>query len=73
MLLATEAEYITIIEEIEEATWLKGLIVELRVSQGVTTVFLDSQSAIHLTKNDAIALRPSMSASSVITSDILLL
>jgi len=38
---------------VKEGTWLKGLIVELGVPQGVTTVFSDSQSAIHVTKDDA--------------------
>ena len=36
-----------------EATWLRGLVAELGVPHGTTVVFSDSQSAIHLTKNDA--------------------
>ena len=52
-LSTTEAKYITPTEGVKEATWLRGLITELGVSQGVITVFSDSQSAIHLTKNDA--------------------
>lgn len=32
---------------------MRGLITELGVSQGVTIVFSDIQSAINLTKNDA--------------------
>jgi len=32
---------------------LKGLLIEIGVSQGIAIVFSDGQSAIHLTKNDA--------------------
>ena len=52
-LSAIEVEYIAATEVVKEVTWLRGLITELGVSQAVTTVFSDSQSAIHLTKNDA--------------------
>jgi len=38
---------------VKEATWLRGLVAELGLPQGTTFVFSDSQSAIHLTKNDA--------------------
>ena len=37
----------------KKATWLRGLITELGISQGVTIAFLDIQSAIHLPKDDA--------------------
>ena len=37
----------------KEATWLRGLVTELGAPQTTTVVFSDSQSAIHLTKNDA--------------------
>ena len=37
----------------KEATWLRGLVTELGVPQATIVVFCDSQSAIHLTKNDA--------------------
>ena len=37
----------------KKATWLRGLILELAVPRDTTVVFSDSQSAIHLTKNDA--------------------
>ena len=37
----------------KEATWLRGLVTELGVPQATTMVFFDSQSATHLTKNDA--------------------
>lgn len=36
----------------KEATWLRGLVTELGVPQAITVVYSDSQSAIHLTKND---------------------
>jgi len=37
----------------KEATWLKGLIIELGVPRNATAMLLDSQSVIHPTKNDA--------------------
>ena len=37
-------------EAVKEAIWLRGLVEDLSLHQGVTTVFCDSQSAIHLTK-----------------------
>jgi len=48
-----EAEYVATTKGMKEATWLRGLVTELRVPQVSTVVFSDSQSAIHLTKNDA--------------------
>nr|GMC53250.1 Retrovirus-related Pol polyprotein from transposon TNT 1-94 [Ipomoea batatas] len=51
-LSTTEAEYIATTKGVKEATWLRGLVMELGVSQGHTVTFSDSQSAIHLTKND---------------------
>ena len=38
-------------EAIKEALWLKNLFGELSLHQGVTTIYCDSQSTIHLTKN----------------------
>lgn len=52
-LSTTEAEYVAATEGIKEATWLRGLVMDLGIPQGVTVVFSDSQSAIFLTKNDA--------------------
>lgn len=51
-LSTTEAEYISATEGVKEAIWLRGLVNELGLTQGVLTVFCDSQSAIHLTKNN---------------------
>ncbi|PHU18081.1 hypothetical protein BC332_13776 [Capsicum chinense] len=51
-LSTTEAEYVTTTKGVKEATWLRGLILELGVSQDTTVVFSDSQSVIYLTKND---------------------
>ena len=51
-LSTTEAEYISAIEGVKEAIWLRGLVNELGLTQKVLTVFCDSQSAIHLTKNN---------------------
>ena len=50
-LSTTEAEYMAATEAAKEAIWLKSLVGDLGVKQGVVTVFCDSQSAIHLTKN----------------------
>jgi len=36
---------------VKEAIWLRGLGSDLGLIQDVTVVFCDSQSAIHLTKN----------------------
>jgi hypothetical protein len=50
-LSTTEAEYMAIAEAVKEALWMRGILCELGIAQGVTSVFCDSQSAIHLTKN----------------------
>ena len=50
-LSTTEAEYMAITEAIKEAIWLQGLLDDLGVGQKQVTVFCDSQSAIHLAKN----------------------
>ena len=50
-LSTTEAEYISATEGVKEALWIRGLVNELGLTQDVLTVFCDSQSAIHLTKN----------------------
>lgn len=52
-LSTTEAEYIAVLEAIKEAIWLKGLTSELLGSIVHTTLMCDSQSAIHLSKNQA--------------------
>jgi hypothetical protein len=46
-----EAEYMAAVETVKEAIWLKGLVSDLDLQQDETVVFCDSQSAIHLTKN----------------------
>ncbi|XP_019435951.1 PREDICTED: uncharacterized protein LOC109342419, partial [Lupinus angustifolius] len=50
-LSTTEAEYIAVTEAVKEAIWEKGLIEELGIQLEETTIYCDSQSAIHLTKN----------------------
>ena len=50
-LSTTEAEYMAITEAVKEAIWLHGLLDDLGVGQKHVTVFCDSQSAIHLAKN----------------------
>ena len=36
---------------IKEGVWIQGLLQELGLFKGVTTIFSDSQSAVHLCKN----------------------
>lgn len=50
-LSTTEAEYISLTEAIKEALWIKGFVSEMGYKQKSATVFCDSQSAIHLSKN----------------------
>ena len=50
-LSTTEAEYMAITEAVKEAIWLQGLLDDLGVGQKQVTMFCDSQSAIHLAKN----------------------
>ena len=50
-LSTTKAEYINLTEAINEALWLKGLVQELDVSLAAVEVNCDSQSTIHLSKN----------------------
>ena len=38
-------------EAVKEAIWLRGLVEDLGLHQGVTMVFCNSQSVIHLTKH----------------------
>jgi hypothetical protein len=38
-------------EAVKEAIWLRGLVNDLGLQQDETVVFCDSQSSIHLTKN----------------------
>lgn len=51
-LSTTEAEYMAITKAVKEAMWLSGLMEELGYQQSTTVVYYDSQSAIHLTKNE---------------------
>ncbi|KAK3000950.1 hypothetical protein RJ639_021401 [Escallonia herrerae] len=50
-LFTTEAEYIATTKAVKEAIWLKVLVGDLGLKQESSTVDCDSQSAIHLTKN----------------------
>ena len=51
-LSTTEVEYIATAESVKEAIWLQCLLIELGIAHGTAIVFFDSQSAIHLSKND---------------------
>ncbi|KAG8486257.1 hypothetical protein CXB51_019640 [Gossypium anomalum] len=50
-LLTTKAEYIAITEAVKEAIWLQGMVKTLGLVQEHINVYCDSQSAIHLAKN----------------------
>ncbi|KAL4384756.1 hypothetical protein GQ457_15G014670 [Hibiscus cannabinus] len=50
-LSTTEAEYMAVAEAAKEALWLIGLVKELGLEQGGVQLHCDSQSAIHLAKN----------------------
>lgn len=50
-LSTTEAEYMAMTEAIKEAIWLHGLMADLGIGQDHVVVHCDSQSAIHLAKN----------------------
>ncbi|KAL9436402.1 hypothetical protein AB3S75_022452 [Citrus x aurantiifolia] len=50
-LSTTEAEYTAAAEVLKETIWLKGMITELGAEQDSVEVYCDSQSAIHLSKN----------------------
>ena len=50
-LSTTEAEYMAVAEGVKEALWLKGLLDNLGMKQEHVKLRCDSQSAIHLAKN----------------------
>ncbi|KAL4317979.1 hypothetical protein GQ457_18G008540 [Hibiscus cannabinus] len=50
-LSTTEAEYMAVAEAAKEALWLIGLVKELGLEQGGVQLHCNSQSAIHLAKN----------------------
>ncbi|XP_060974282.1 polyadenylate-binding protein 2-like [Cannabis sativa] len=50
-LSTTEAEYIACTEAVKEALWMKGITRELGIQHETVEIFCDSQSALHLSKN----------------------
>lgn len=50
-LSTTEAEYMAVAEGVKEALWLWGLLDDLGIEQGTVDLGCDSQSAIHLARN----------------------
>ena len=50
-LSTTESEYIATTEAIKEDIWIKGLMKEIKLLNGIPTVYSDSQSCVHLCKN----------------------
>jgi len=50
-LSTTEAEFIAVCDACKEAVWLKGLYAEFSRDTSCINLFCDSQSAIHLTKD----------------------
>lgn len=51
ILSTIKAEYIILIEAVNEAIWFRGLLGELNLKQDVTIVRRDSYNALYLTKN----------------------
>ena len=51
VLSTIETEYVAATEVVKVAIWLKDLVGDLGLQQDDTAIFCDSQSAIHLTKN----------------------
>ncbi|XP_031279307.1 secreted RxLR effector protein 161-like [Pistacia vera] len=47
----TEVDYVAIADVFKEALWLQGILTEVNLIDGVATIYSDSQSAIHLSKN----------------------
>jgi len=62
-----EAEYIPVIETVKETIWLRGLVEDPGLHQGITTVFYDRQTAIHLTKHRCIMREPNKLMSGIIS------
>ncbi|CAM8972742.1 unnamed protein product [Rhodiola kirilowii] len=52
-LSTAEAEYVAVTEASKEMVWLQNFLCELGKEQGGSTLYSDSQSAIHLAKNPA--------------------
>nr|GEY72248.1 retrovirus-related Pol polyprotein from transposon TNT 1-94 [Tanacetum cinerariifolium] len=50
-LSTTKVEYMVMTEAVKEAIWLQGLLSKLGIKQKFVTMHSDSQSAIHITKN----------------------
>ncbi|XP_031285874.1 secreted RxLR effector protein 161-like [Pistacia vera] len=46
-----ESKYIVVTDAVKEALWLKGILIKVNLIGGKVTVYSDSQSAIHLSKN----------------------
>ena len=51
-LSTTEAEYMAAAKVVKEAIWLRSLVGNLGLEQDITVIYWDSQSAVHLTKNN---------------------
>lgn len=51
ILSTTKIEYMIAIEVMKKTIWLRGLVDDLGLSQDITPIYCDGQSAIHLTKN----------------------
>ncbi|KAI3473517.1 hypothetical protein Pfo_031396 [Paulownia fortunei] len=56
-LFITEAEYMVVTEAVKEVIWLQSLLEDLGVGQKHIIVHCDSQSAIHLAKNQVLHAR----------------
>lgn len=52
-----EAKYIVVVECAKEVIWLSGLVTELRITQNKVELHCDSQSDVHLAKNQVFHFR----------------
>lgn len=50
-LSTTEAEFISFTKAVKESLWIKGFLRELGIEQNMWKIYCDSQSAIHLVRN----------------------
>ncbi|XP_031277973.1 secreted RxLR effector protein 161-like [Pistacia vera] len=50
-LSSTKAEYVVVADVFRKALWLQGILSEMQLLDELVTIYSDSQSAIHLSKN----------------------
>lgn len=50
-LSTTHAKYISLVERVKEAIWLRGIIMEWGITQECVKIYCDSKNVIYLTNN----------------------